>query len=226
MTSAVNDVHRQHWPAPGEAVPDAPAFFNLGSFLMFLSVLTTYLFSFMYRVYKDTVPDWKKYASALVIVANVLTVVLVTWEIGYGYDLRERALYAQASAETKTITNYYGGAIPPSYNTNTGVGAQNYPAANYAEIASIRSSKETAVSVFWALYSILLISIGFAKRLRGIRLFGLGLFFITAIRVFFIVWQLGPLARIISSIAFGVIALLASFLYVKYKHRLKEIIYD
>ena len=42
--------------------------------------------------------------------------------------------------------------------------------------------------------------------------------------MFLEVWQLGQLARIISSIAFGVIALAASFMYAKYKQRLKEIV--
>ena len=74
------------------------------------------------------------------------------------------------------------------------------------------------------MYAILLLAIGFAKRLRMIRIFGLIFFFITAGKVFLTIWQLGQLARIVSSLVFGVIALLASFMYAKYKDRLKEIV--
>jgi hypothetical protein len=38
------------------------------------------------------------------------------------------------------------------------------------------------------------------------------------------VWSLGQLYRIISFIVFGLIALIASFAYAKYKDRLKDVI--
>ncbi len=220
MGNAVGDIHGDH----GLLVADAPAFWNLGMLLMLLSVVATYAFAYLYRSYKDTLPDWKKYAAALVIIANVLTISCVTWEIGYSYDLQTRALYRAATAEAAASNNYYGGAYPNPYEINRRPEAQQ--TVDYSKIRSIGSSKETAITLFWAFYSILLLVIGFAKRMRGIRLLGLGLFFITAMRVFLIVWQLGALSRIISSIAFGIIALAGSFLYAKYKHRLKEIIYD
>ena len=34
-------------------------------------------------------------------------------------------------------------------------------------------------------------------------------------------WELGPLYRIVTSIIFGIIALAASFLYVRFKERIK-----
>ena len=225
VTSAVGDIHREHYGINGVSdTTDVPAFFNLGSFLAFTSVIVTYVFSGMYRIYKDTVPDWKKYASALVIVANLLTITFVTSEIGYGYDLETRALYREAAMQSQANANYYGGIAPSPYDTNMRQVVN--PSVDYLKISNIGSSKETAISVFWALYAILLLIVGFAKRIRGIRLLGLGFFFVTAVRVFLIVWQLGALARIVSSIAFGVIALAGSFLYAKYKSRLKEIIYD
>lgn len=81
-----------------------------------------------------------------------------------------------------------------------------------------------AVSILWALYATLLTVIGFAKRFASVRRMGLILFIITAFKIVTDVWSLGEVYRIVSFIAFGIIALVASFLYVKYRDRLKEIV--
>lgn len=80
------------------------------------------------------------------------------------------------------------------------------------------------VSIFWALYAAGLTAIGFARRIKEVRRLGLILFIITAFKVVIDVWDLGQVYRIVSFIAFGVIALAASFAYAKYKDRLKEVI--
>jgi uncharacterized membrane protein len=74
------------------------------------------------------------------------------------------------------------------------------------------------------LYAALLTAIGFAKKYPVVRRMGLILFIITACKVVIDVWSLGQLYRIVSFIVFGVIALIASFMYVKYKDRLKDIV--
>ncbi len=89
---------------------------------------------------------------------------------------------------------------------------------------SARNYSNTMVSIFWAIYAALLTAIGFTKRLANIRMLGLVLFIITAMKVFIDVWSLGQVYRIVSFIVFGVIALAASFVYAKYKDRLKEVI--
>ena len=81
----------------------------------------------------------------------------------------------------------------------------------------------TSVSIFWAIYAAILTAVGFAKRSSSLRIFGLTLFIITAVKIFIDVWSLGTIYRIISFIGLGVIALVASFVYVKYKDRLKVI---
>ena len=53
---------------------------------------------------------------------------------------------------------------------------------------------------------------------------GLVLFLITAFKVVVDVWSLGELYRIISFIVFGIIALVASFVYVKFRDRIQEIV--
>ena len=80
------------------------------------------------------------------------------------------------------------------------------------------------LSVFWALYAVALMVIGIFTRHRFLRLWGMMFFFVTAFKVFIDLWQLGKLYRIVSSITFGVIALIISFIYAKYKDKLKELI--
>lgn len=84
----------------------------------------------------------------------------------------------------------------------------------------IQNMSNTTVSILWALYAALLTVVGFAKKYVSIRRMGLVLFIITAFKVVVDVWSLGELYRIVSFIGFGVIALVVSFLYVKYRHRL------
>ena len=110
-------------------------------------------------------------------------------------------------ALTSEITTYYGlSSVIASIGSNVG------------------NISNTMVSVLWALYAIILIAIGFIKRYTPARRMGLILFIVTAFKVVIDVWSIGELYRIISFIAFGIIALTASFLYAKYKDRLKGII--
>jgi NADH:ubiquinone oxidoreductase subunit K len=87
---------------------------------------------------------------------------------------------------------------------------------------SARNYSNMLVSIFWAVYAALLTAIGFTKKLKGARTFGLALFIITGLKIVTDVWSLGQIYRIVSLIVFGVIALGASFAYAKYKDRIKE----
>lgn len=85
-------------------------------------------------------------------------------------------------------------------------------------------SAKTTISIFWAIYATILTIIGFIKRTALLRVMGLVLFVITAVKIFVDVWDLGPIYRIVSFIGFGIITIGVSFLYAKYKDRLGEII--
>lgn len=82
----------------------------------------------------------------------------------------------------------------------------------------------TYISIFWALYAALITGIGFANRVYLLRIMGLVFFVITALKVVIDVWSLGQIYRIVSFIVFGIITLLVSFAYAKYKDRLQDII--
>ena len=210
-----------------QGTPNTPAlpitsFLNTGFFLMLCGVATFYAFALLYVKFKEQIVDWKKTVGVILVLANILTIAVITSEIEFSYDQDIRVLYDTDAKSQQAYSNYMGAGYQ-----NQNQFRSNVPtAASYDKIASLESSKNTAVSIFWAIYAILLIAIGFAKRMRFIRLFGLVFFFVTAGRVFLLVWKLGQLERIISSIVFGVIALGASFLYVKYKHLLTSVVND
>ncbi len=93
--------------------------------------------------------------------------------------------------------------------------------ASVSRTATSSGLENTVISIVWALYAAFLTVIGFVKHAKPFRIFGMALFLLTAVRIFLSLWELGPLYRIVTSIIFGVIALSASFLYARYKDRIK-----
>ena len=235
MVSVMNDVAqiRGYNYYQGVDVGSATPFFNSAFLMLVMAVCVTYAIGYMYARFESGT-QWKKVLAGMVIVANLLTLYSVTSEIGFKYDNMIRVVRDKAQTAQNQLMNYQGNAQPP---TGFGNRAYSQPVANgylsnagvasvTNEIQELQNQKSTAQSIFWALYAILLLSIGFMRRIRALRIGGLILIFITATRVFFMVWGFGELYRIVASLVFGVLALVASFIYVKYKHLLKEIIYE
>lgn len=80
-------------------------------------------------------------------------------------------------------------------------------------------AKQLALSVIWAVYSIITIVIGIIKRYKPIRMFSIALFAVSIIKVF--MNDLPTLTggyRILSLIVLGIILLIVSFLYQRYKY--------
>jgi|GEM_PF-2379440 len=77
------------------------------------------------------------------------------------------------------------------------------------------------ISVVLSLYSFFLIALGIRKSAKYLRFAGMALFFITLIKLFiFDIWILNTLAKTIAFISLGLLMLLVSFLYGKYKTKL------
>ena len=95
------------------------------------------------------------------------------------------------------------------------------------KISSAENKASVSISLFWLVYAILLIVLGFWKRYSWVRIGGMSLLSVAILKLFFYdLWSLGQLYRIIASISLGVVLLGISFLYQKYKHVFKEIIND
>ena len=74
------------------------------------------------------------------------------------------------------------------------------------------------VSILWSLFALALILRGIWRNIRALRYIGLVLFTIVAWKVFFIdMSQLDPLYRIVAFLVLGILLLIGSFIYLKYR---------
>jgi len=86
------------------------------------------------------------------------------------------------------------------------------------DVSSLENMKQLCLSGIWLLYSIALMGFGLWKRNRTIRLISIALFGIAILKVFFYDLSfLDTVYRIVSFVALGVILLVVSYLYQRYK---------
>jgi hypothetical protein len=88
-------------------------------------------------------------------------------------------------------------------------------------LADLRDGQQLALSIVWLLYSVVLMTFGFWRSNRGLRLIAFGLFGITILKIF--LYDLSSLEtayRIVSFIGLGAILLGVSYGYQRYKHLL------
>lgn len=92
------------------------------------------------------------------------------------------------------------------------------PAEHSQKIEQLRNLKQLSISGVWLLYSIALMVIGIWRREQGLRLLSIGIFGITILKIFlYDLSFLSTLYRIFAFIGLGLILLLVSYLYQKYK---------
>jgi uncharacterized membrane protein len=188
-----------------------------GSFaLLVIATAVAYAIAYMYhRFGSRTVDIQKRGIMVFVVVAQILTLSALSTQITSYHSAQQIVL-----TKTYNVAMTQNERINTGYNTN---GLRNEAYEKYhTETRSIRNQSNTLVSILWALYAAVLTAIGFIRRVAVIRRLGLILFVITGLKVLIDVWSLGQLYRIISFIAFGLITLIASFAYAKYKDRLKD----
>lgn len=103
--------------------------------------------------------------------------------------------------------------------------SQLYSSQIYTQTEAIRNNlneRNTVIDIVWILYALVCIGIGFSAKSKWFRKTGMLLMGITAVKIFVDVWELGQVYRIVTSLVFGIIALVASFIYAKYKDKLKS----
>lgn len=169
-------------------------FFNEYVALFVVAIAVAYFVAYLYSRFDEGDRDYASIASIFFVVANILTIYILTSEVSAVYDIQAQ--------QTSGTYGYQGGGNTDLFN-----------------------QRNTVISILWSVYSVLLISIGFGAKLRIARVLGLVFSFLTAVMIFMEVWSFGDVYRIIASIVFGAVALLGSFLYVKYSQRIKAILY-
>ena len=91
------------------------------------------------------------------------------------------------------------------------------------DIQKYSASNKLALSILWGIYALLLIMLGIWKKKKHLRIGAIALFAVTLIKLFF--YDISSMATISKTIVFvslGVLLLIISFLYNKYKHLISE----
>ncbi|MDO6800822.1 DUF2339 domain-containing protein [Wenyingzhuangia sp. 1_MG-2023] len=90
---------------------------------------------------------------------------------------------------------------------------------NLLDLFTSVASHKLCLSILWAIYSLTLISLGIWKQKQHLRIGAMVLFGIILIKLFlYDISHLGTISKTIVFISLGVILLIISFLYNKYKH--------
>ncbi|MDX1753733.1 MAG: DUF2339 domain-containing protein [Salinimicrobium sediminis] len=90
---------------------------------------------------------------------------------------------------------------------------------NWMYIAEATQSYKLGLSILWGIYSLFLIALGIWKNKKHLRIAAIALFGVTLIKLFFYdITHLDTIAKTVVFVSLGVLLLIISFLYNKYKH--------
>lgn len=90
---------------------------------------------------------------------------------------------------------------------------------SWLDIAGSPENYKLGLSILWGVYALMLIGLGIWKNKKHLRIGAIGLFSITLLKLFFYdVAHLDTISKTIVFVALGVLLLIISFLYNKYKH--------
>ena len=90
---------------------------------------------------------------------------------------------------------------------------------NWMDILEFAQSYKLGLSILWGFYALLLIVLGIWKSKKHLRIMAFSLFGVTLIKLFlYDISHLDTLSKTIVFVSLGVLLLIISFLYNKYKH--------
>jgi len=91
------------------------------------------------------------------------------------------------------------------------------------DIAGSTQSYKLGLSILWGVYALLLISLGIWKMKKHLRVGAIALFAVTLMKLFFYdISRLDTISKTIVFVSLGLLLLIISFLYNKYKHIISE----
>lgn len=90
---------------------------------------------------------------------------------------------------------------------------------HWLDVANYTETNKLGLSILWGVYALLLIALGIGKRKKYLRILAIIVFGITLIKLFFYdISNLGTIAKTVVFLSLGILLLIISFLYNKYKH--------
>ena len=94
---------------------------------------------------------------------------------------------------------------------------------NWMDIADFSQSYKLGLSILWGIYALLLIALGIWKNNKYLRIGAMVLFGLTLVKLFFYdVSHLDTIAKTILFVSLGILLLIISFLYNKYKNIISD----
>lgn len=94
---------------------------------------------------------------------------------------------------------------------------------NWLDLAHSSQSYKLGLSILWGIYALMLIVLGIWKKKRHLRLGAMALFGITLLKLFFYdIAHLDTIAKTIVFVSLGMLLLIISFLYNKYKNSISD----
>ena len=89
----------------------------------------------------------------------------------------------------------------------------------WMDLTEVGQSYKLGLTILWGIYALLLIALGIWKKKRHLRIGAIGLFALTLIKLFFYdISELNTIAKTVVFVSLGILLLIISFLYNKYKH--------
>ena len=90
---------------------------------------------------------------------------------------------------------------------------------NWMDLAGSKQTYKLGLSILWGVYSLTLIGIGIWKEKKYLRVGAIALFAITLLKLFFYdIASMNTITKTIVFVSLGILLLIISFLYNKYKH--------
>ncbi|WP_338355926.1 DUF2339 domain-containing protein [Yeosuana marina] len=94
---------------------------------------------------------------------------------------------------------------------------------NIMDLSGATQSYKLGLSILWGIYSLSLIGLGIWKKQKHLRVAAIVLFSITLIKLFFYdIAHLGTLSKTIVFVSLGILLLIISFLYNKFKNQIAD----
>jgi uncharacterized membrane protein len=90
-------------------------------------------------------------------------------------------------------------------------------------MAGSSESYKLGLSILWGSYSLMMIALGIWKNLKFLRIMAIIIFAVTLVKLFFYdVSHLGTIQKTILFVSLGILLLIISFLYNKYKNIISD----
>ncbi|MCB0428683.1 MAG: DUF2339 domain-containing protein [Flavobacteriales bacterium] len=93
----------------------------------------------------------------------------------------------------------------------------------WMDLAGYAGSYKLGLSILWGIYALFLVVMGISRRKKHLRIAGIAWFAVTLVKLFFYdIAHLNTISKTIVFVSLGVLLLVVSFLYNKYRHVIEE----